>query len=39
LSAVFNSWPDSDKAMSPSSTMFADAGVFDSAVDKYGGKK
>lgn len=39
LSAVFNSWPDSDKALSPSSTMFADAGVFDSAVDKYGGKK
>jgi len=38
LNAIFNSWADSDKSMTPTSTMFADAGIYDRAIDKYGGK-
>jgi hypothetical protein len=38
LEAVFNSWPDSDKSMTPMSTMFADSGIYDRAIDKYGSK-
>lgn len=38
LTAVFNSWPDSDKTMTPHSTMFADSGIYDRAIDKYGSK-
>ena len=37
LSAVFNSWPDSDSSMTPANPVFAfgDAGVYDKAVDKF----
>lgn len=38
LTAVFNSWPDSDKSMTPMSTMFADSGIYDRAINKYGSK-
>ena len=35
LTAIFNSWPDSDKGLSPMNRLFADSGIFDEAVDKY----
>ena len=35
LEAVFNSWPDSDKSMTPHSTMFADSGIYDEIIEKY----
>ena len=35
LDAVFNSWPDSDKSMTPHSTMFADSGIYDKIIEKY----
>lgn len=38
LEAVFNSFPDSDKSMTPMSRMFADSGIYDRAIDKYGSK-
>ena len=35
LNAVFNSWPDSDKSMTPQSRLFAESGIYDEAIDKF----
>ena len=31
MEAIFNSWPDSDKSMTPISSLFADSGIYEKA--------
>ncbi len=35
MNAIFNSWPDSNAALSPNNSEFAAAGIYDKAIDKF----